>query len=397
MQYFSFPDYGDSTRWYDLTRAFQAVGHEVTVITTSGFMHLPVPQDFQREGTRFFVLNAPVNNQTGYLKRVFQFVRFSFFAVRKLLFWPSDLLIASSTPLTIALPALINRWIKGTPFIFEVRDVWPDAPIAIGVLRNPALIWLSRRLEQSAYRWAAHIVALSSDMKQTIVQSGQVTAEKVKVIPNIAHLGRFLPVQKHNSVTEQYEILAKSKKIVLYTGTFGQVNGLGYTVDLFQKMCAIDPHIIFVAFGLGKARDRVIQAAQQNGIWQKNYFVFDPVPKDALPYLLSLCTVTSSWVIDVEALWANSANKYFDALAAGKPIVINYGGWQKQEITTCKTGLVLSPSVNDAGLNARTLSNFIKDDAQLMICGKNAIALAQKAYSLEIASDQYLKIIKYVS
>ena len=296
-----------------------------------------------------------------------------------------DIVLATSTPLTIGIPALVINWLKHKPYIFEVRDVWPGVPIAMGYFKSRILQKILFGLEKKIYKNAAAIVPLSSGMDVNIKQ--RYPNNKSVVIPNISEIGRFADIKKEIDIE-----VPVGKSVLLYAGTFGNVNGVGYIVDMAARTLKIDSNIWFYLVGKGKEKDDIIKRAESLGVLNKNVFFFDPVRKTDLPYLYSIVSVGSSFVIDLPALWDNSANKFFDTLAACRPIVINHEGWQADTIRKFNCGYVLPPQVSDNA--ALEFVEYMQNDALLKEQGKNAYNLAKEHFSLEIAVIKYMGIIE---
>jgi len=374
-----------------------AAGHEVTIITGNGFLKLEFEgkwANLKKDGINIWVYNDTYSNKLSFRKRIVTFLRFLLAASGKAAQLPADCVLATSTPLTIAIPALYKFRKDKTPFIFEVRDVWPEAPVAIGAINNPLVISLLKKLERTAYRRSSHIVALSEDMKRSIVTRTQTAPEKVSVIPNIAELSRF------GQQTPQAGMIRKligfqPSRSLLYAGTIGKVNGIDYLVDLAANTIVHDPAVIFLVVGDGMEKDRLVAYAAQRGVLNKNIFFADPVTKMQLPQLYAECTVASSFVIPIRELWANSANKFFDSLAAGKPVVINYGGWQAAVLQQYNAGFLLDDNTMNIADEAERFCNYMNDTELLRQQGINALRLAQEHYSLDVAAGSYLKILEH--
>ena len=151
----------------------------------------------------------------------------------KILSIKGDLVLATSTPLTIGIPALIKKWIQKTPFIFETRDVWPEAVIAIGAIKNTIIKKVLYFLEGLIYKNASAIVPLQLDMKRSIVTRYPKLGNKpIEVIENISEIDRFQKGYDKNISVLSKKIGFKPKFTVLYAGTFGKVNGINYVIKL---------------------------------------------------------------------------------------------------------------------------------------------------------------------
>ena len=395
-QYFNFPEGSGGTRSYDLAKSFVEKGIKVTVVTSdSDLTNLCNSNEkwriIERDGITVYVLNCPYNNKMGFYKRIWSFLSFVYGTSFKVLKIRADVVLATSTPLTIAIPALVKRCFQKTPFVFEVRDVSPEVPIKMGIVKNRLLIWMLYAFEKYVYKKASVIVPLSVGMCENITSRLKGMVEKLVVIPNISELERFSKWQY--SVKFPFDL--KEKKILLYCGTLGKVNGLLYLVDMASMTMQYDKNIVYCIVGNGKELDEVLDAAKKKGVLNQNFFYMGVVSKNELPYLYHMAAAGSSFVIDNPILWDNSANKFFDTLAAHRPIVINYEGWQAEAIREHQCGYILPPSLNQN--DVEKFVAFINDPAGLAKAGENAYKLAEKRYSLQVAVKSYIEIFDKLS
>lgn len=383
-QYFSFPDKSGGTRSYDLATQFVKKGIDVTVISSNmNPSNLGKWTKFDRDGIHFYFLNCPYSNNMGFYARIKAFVQFMFESSKLARKIDCDIALATSTPLTVGFPVYRLKKKKKVPYVFEVRDVWPYVPIAMGYFKNKLSQKFLYACEKAIYRNASAIVPLSVGMDANIKQ--RYPNDKSVVIPNISEVNRFAKVEKCVDIP-----FPEDKKIVLYAGTFGNVNGLGYVIKMAKELLCVDESILFYLFGDGKEKETILQQAKDTGVLDKNVYIFDPVRKNDLPYLYAKCTVGSSYVIDIPALWDNSANKFFDTLAAGKPMIINHEGWQADAIRKHNFGFVLPPKVDEK--MAKDFSDYMNNTELLQQQGKNAYNQAVSEYSLEVAVSKYMGI-----
>ncbi len=387
-QYFSLPEDSSGTRAYDLASSFVKKGVDVTVITSyGGKQDEPQWKFFERDGIKIHRMNCPYSNYMGFMERMKTFVRFMRGASKKAQTIDCDIVLATSTPLSIGYPALVMHRKKHKPYVFEVRDVWPGVPIAMGYFKNKLAQKVLYGFEKRIYKKASAIVPLSTGMDENIKR--RYPNNKSVVIPNISEINRFADTTKTVDITAP-----EGKKVMLYAGTFGNVNGLGYIIEMAGHTLKYDPNIWYYLVGGGKEKAEIIKHAEALGVLNKNVFVFDPVKKTDLPYLYSIVTVGSSFVIDLPALWDNSANKFFDTLAAHRPMVINHEGWQADTIRKYNCGYVLPPSVSDDA--AKFFVDYMNKDALLKVQSENAFKIAKEQFSLEVAVDKYIGIFNKI-
>ena len=395
-QYFKFPNESGGTRSYDLAHGFLKLGHKVQIVTSTSDPEFKTKDrwsKFEKDGLVIHYIFIPYANEMSYLHRSIVFLKFLWFSILKILLIKGDLVLATSTPLTIGIPALFKKWIQKTPFIFETRDVWPEAVIAIGAINNTIIKKVLYFLEGLIYKNASAIVPLSVDMKRSIVTRYPKLGNKpIEVIENISEIDRFQKGYDKNISVLSKKIGFKPKFTVLYAGTFGKVNGINYVIKLAQKLININPEIIFVLVGDGSEKELVIQEASHKKILNKNVYILDSVSKSDLSQLYFECDMGSSFVINIQELWANSANKYFDTLASGKPILINHEGWQKVEINRDNIGYVLPAEIKDN--DVRRFSNYCKNTLLITKQGENALNIAKSKYATDIAVKKYNKLFK---
>jgi glycosyltransferase involved in cell wall biosynthesis len=390
-QYFKTTKESGGTRSYEMARRFVKAGHRVVMITSDtdaregGNWYSSIV-----EGIEVHWLPVPYNNNMGYFARIIAFIKFAVKAGSKASSFKADLIFATSTPLTIAIPAIWAKKKLSIPMVFEVRDLWPELPIAMGAIKNPLLKYAARKLEQFAYKHSKHIVALSSGMKEGVVKTGYPEG-KVSVIPNSCDIQLFTVNDEEGfSFRNKYEWL-QNRPLIVYTGTLGHINGVGYLVEVAKEMREIQPEVRFLVVGDGVEFQKVKELAIEMSVYEVNFFMLGNIPKVEIPALINAADVATSLFIDLKPMWANSANKFFDALASGTPVAINYGGWQEQELKENDAGIVLSPT--DYKKATQDLNELLSDKIRLQKMGRNAKYLALKKFNRDDLANDLLKVL----
>ncbi len=395
-QYFKFPNESGGTRSYDLASGFLRLGHHVEIITSTSNPTYKTNKRWSKIEKKGLVVHytyIQYENNMNYFQRSIVFFQFLWFSTSKLLSLKGDLVLATSTPLTIGIPAMIKKWIHKIPFIFETRDIWPEAVIAIGAVKNKILQKILYTLEGLIYKSSSAIVPLSIDMKQSIVSRyPKLIKKKIEVIENISEVNRFQNLHNKKLSILKEIIGFQPRFSILYAGTFGKVNGIGYVIEFASKVLNIDPTIVFILIGNGSEKKLIEQKAKRKDVLNKNVFILDPLPKQELPQLYFECDMGSSFVIPIKELWANSANKFFDTLAAGKPILINHKGWQKEIINKENIGYVLPIIINDNMVDEFVL--YSQNKVLILKQQVNALNIAKASYSTDIAVAKYNEIFK---
>ncbi len=389
-QYFNTPEMAGSTHSYEMARRLVKQGHEVHMVTSRGQHNRRGWVRTEEAGIQVHWCSVPYSNYMSYRRRIWSFLRFSWLAARKATVLGGDVIFASSTPLTIALPAVYAARKLSAPMVFEVCDLWPEVPIAMGALRSPITIALARRLERFAYRNAAHVIALSLDMKAGVAAAGY-PAERVTVVPNSCDFELFdVPEQSGREFRHRHDWLG-GRPLVVYTGTLGMVNGVDYLARLAAAVARRDAEIRFLVIGAGREENKVRQAAEAAGVLHRNFFMLPPAPKAEMPAVLAAADVATSTVIDREPLWANSANKVFDALAAGRAIAINHRGWLAEMIDESGCGLVFDPY--DVEAAAERLAAALRDRQWLARASTAARNVGKERFDRDKLFEQFESVL----
>jgi glycosyltransferase involved in cell wall biosynthesis len=272
--------------------------------------------------------------------------------------------------------------------VFEVRDLWPEALVNVGALTNPAVIWWLRRMAHRIYREADHIVALSPGMKEGIVRTG-VPSEKVTVIPNASDLDLFRPDLDGTASRERLGL--GQRFAAIYFGAMGMANGLEYVIEAARISAERGKdHLVFVLLGSGGRRDELENLARTYGL---NNVVFRPpaADKEEVARIVAGCDACLTiYRATKEHSW--SPNKMFDALAAGKPVLINVPGWLGDTIEKNDCGRYVDPHRPEA--LAEALEELSNDPALCLRMGENARALAERQFDRRLLAAQLEEVLK---
>ena len=390
-QYFNTPEMSGGTRSYEMARRLVSEGHEVHIIT-SWREKSSCKRWFETtiEGINVHWFPVRYTNKMKFSKRIIAFFKFAFGAATKASSIDADIIFATSTPLTIALPAIYASKKQNIPMVFEVRDLWPELPIAMGAIKNPIAKFLAKKLEIFAYENSSSIVALSPGMKDGIVKTGY-PSSSVGVIPNSSDIDLFRVNSDVGRKFRDERSIAPDIPLVVYTGTFGHINGVNYLVDLAVELKSINSDIIILAIGGGVEFDKVVNEAKSKAVLNVNLHIEGYLKKKDIPAALSAATVTCALFIDKPEMRPNSANKFFDSLAAGKPIMINYGGWMHDLINVHKCGI--SMWGNPISYVAKELDKKLKDKAWLESASASAERLAKHKFDRDILASQLSQIL----
>jgi len=376
-QYFNTPEMSGSTRSFEVGRRLVAAGHQVDIITS---WQEPTARKgwftTDESGMRVHWLAVRYSNHMNYLARIVAFFRFAIRAAGRARRVRGDVVFATSTPLTIAIPAVYAARRRGIPMVFEVRDLWPELPIAIGALKNPVLRRAARVLERFSYSNSAAVIALSPGMAEGIVRTGY-PRERVVIVPNASDLELFQRDTSHGRAFRRRIGIDDGRILVGYLGTLGRINGVSYLVQVAAALKG-DPRFLFLTVGDGQEREQVAALARSEGVLDRNFLMLSKIAKAQVPALLSAVDVATSLFLPIPQMESNSANKFFDALAAGCCVAINYGGWHAQLLREAQAGIRLDSDPRRAASDLQALAD---EPGKIKSAGLNARRLAEEKFS----------------
>ena len=382
-QYFNTPQTGGPLRSYYLAQGLKSGGHEVEIITAHN-------QDTSEvktiDGITVHYLPVFYENRLGFLRRLIAFLKFAVLAYRKALQLPTiDLCYAMSTPLTVGWVAKRLKKVKGVPYIFEVGDLWPEAPVQMGVIKfSPLISWL-RKFEQSIYQSAESVIALSPGIKEGILRSNP--KSKVTVIPNMSDC-KFYQRELKNPVWEN-SLGVIGKTVVTYFGAAGRANHLDYYIEAARAASKTDAPLHFLVVAAGSELSRLKVLAKN---YRLNNIDFLPYCKrDDLKKILNVTDVVYVSYADVPILATGSPNKYFDALAAGKLILVNFHGWLRDITEKHDLGSYVDPKQPE--MLVEKLKPLIEKPELLLESQQNARVIAETFFSRGLAIQKLLRVL----
>jgi glycosyltransferase involved in cell wall biosynthesis len=376
-----------------MARRMVDAGYEVHIITSIRESSKR-PADWlltEEAGIQVHWYPVPYSNHMSFSQRIKAFFSFARAAQRKAMELEGNVVFATSTPLTIALPAVRVARAKNIPMVFEVRDLWPELPIAMGALRNPFLRFGAKLLERWAYHNSQSVVALSPGMKEGVVKTGY-PASKVAVIPNSSdNKDFFYGIEGVDNFRKKRDWLG-DRPLLVYTGTFGKINGVDYMVELAKELLSLGSDIRILLVGDGAEREAIKDLALKKGVYQNNLFIENPLPKRDMPSVLAAATMASVLFIDLPQMRPNSANKFFDSLASGTPVMLNFGGWMHELVNIHGCGLSLwNKPIKSVAFE---VDRKMHDEHWLEESGKSARALAEARFDRDQLASQLISVLQ---
>lgn len=391
-QHFTTPKGASGIRSYAMAQALLHHGHQVTMVCgsfgagqtglTNSFVH-----GVRRgtvDGIDIIEFELPYSNKLSFLKRVKLFLSFALKSVKVALSEKYDVVFATTTPLTASIPGIFAKWLRRKPFVFEVRDLWPELPKAMGVITNPVILSMMSALEWLSYHSADRLIGLSPGIVEGITKRG-IALEKIASIPN----GCDLDIFSAPSVHWRPEQVSEQDFMAIFTGTHGLANGLNALIDVaieLQNRSRNDIKLVLVGDGMQKAS---LQSKVQE-LQLSNVVFHDPVNKEKLASLMASADIGLQILANIPAFYyGTSPNKFFDYISAGLPVLNNYPGWLAELIKQENCGLTVPPE--NATVFADALVYAAQNKEELIGMGRNAQQLAKKQFDRQQLSHQFVE------
>jgi len=366
-QYFKTPSEGGALRSYFIATGLVEQGFKVQMITSH---NASVYEQKLIEGIVVHYLPVQYSNEMPFRKRYYAFLKFAYKSIRhsKKLQKP-DLIYATSTPLSIGLIALWWKWKRNTPYIFEVRDLWPEAPIQLGIIKNIFLKYLSRKLEKATYQNAQKIVALSPGIQSLI--NDQSLSFKTILVPNMADVQFF---QAINQPRKNFNTF-----MIGYFGAFGYANNLDFIVGIAQSCQQERLNIKFLLAGDGSKKNYLKNTIERLSL--RNIEIIPPKNRFEIRDLMTELDACLTSFLCNPIFETNSPNKFFDGLAAGKLSIVNTKGWLKQLVEEHQCGIYVDPGKPENF--PELIKPFLENRVLLGKYQKNALELGETKFSRE--------------
>ncbi len=391
-QHFSTPNGSTGIRSYVMAKALINQNHQVTMVCGSfgqgntGLTH-PFKKGFRRgfvEGIEVIEFEIPYSNSMSFLNRIFVFLNFALKSIRLVFTENYDVVFATSTPLTISIPAIFSKWFRRKPFIFEVRDLWPELPKAMKVINNPIILKLMSYLEWISYHSADRLIGLSPGITKGIQNRG-INPDKIASIPNGCDINIFKNCQykwRPNQVQD-------TDFLAIYTGTHGMANGLTAVIEVAKVLKARKRNDIkFVLVGDGMQKPQLQAMAKELEL--DNIIFHNPVNKEKLAGLMSSANLGLQILSNIPAFYyGTSPNKFFDYISAGLPVLNNYPGWLADLILDKQCGFVVSPENTKEFADAIEFAANNSDELQKM--GLQSQQLAHEKFNREDLANHFVR------
>lgn len=404
-QYFLEQNDGGGSRWNEMSRMWALEGHEVTVL--AGMVHYTtgtkskkykgqyVAKDYSSESNvRIIRSHVSESYNANFLGRLWAYFSFVFSSLYAGLFHARekyDVIIVTSPPLFVGITAYCLSRIKRIPFVFEVRDLWPESAIDTGIVKSRLIIKLAYWLESFIYRKACLINVLTPAFRDTLLKKG-VPSEKIILIPNAGDFQLVRSVIKDfdsKTFREQHGI-NENTFVVTYVGAHGVANHLDQILEtafILQK-----ENVVFWLIGDGMEKNRLKQKAKKMNLL--NLVFFDPVPKNEVFKYILASDMGTSVLKKADAFKTVYSNKTFDYMSCKKPILMVIDGVSRKLVEDAQAGVYVEPE-NPADF-AEKIRFYIENPGQVLLQGNNGYNYAINNFDRTVLSRKYINYIETI-
>lgn len=388
-QAFVGPNEAGGTRHYEFARHLIQQGHEFTIVASNlsyltGQRTVEGNRLVQKEdidGVRVLRAYTYPSLHKGFVWRIILFISFMLTSIwAGLRAGPVDLVMGTSPPIFQACSAWAVALLKRRPFLLEIRDLWPEFAIDMGVLKNPVLIHLSRWLESFLYARATHIVVNSPAYRTYLIEKG-IAPEKVTLVANGVDTSAFSPLADGRAVRERYRL--DGKFVVTYAGALGLANDIGTILGAAHRL-RDKFGIHFLLIGDGKERDNL--EAQAKSLHLTNVTFAGSHSKAEMPEFLAASNACVAILQNIPMFRTTYPNKVFDYMAAGRPTVLAIDGVIREVVETANGGVFVPPGNIEALANAILKLSQDREHAQ-------AMGEAARAYVVENFDRQQQAVV----
>ena len=393
-QSFVSPDEPGHTRHFEMAQYLRGCGHELVIIGSDSNYQTGLRTVERKglyveqviDGVRVLRAYSAQTLHRSYFWRAISFFSFMFSSVwAALQVKDADLIMGTTPPIFQAVSAWFVALVRRKPFLLEVRDLWPEFAISMGVIKNPIVVKLAHSLEKFLYARATHILVNSPAYKEYILGKG-VPESKITFIPYGTDINMFNPNVDGSSIREKLGL--RDEFLVLYAGAMGQAHDL-YTALRAAKRVNDEARVRFVFFGDGKERVKLEREAQ--GLELKNVLFAGVCPKKEMPSVIAAADVCLAILQNIPMFRTTYPNKVFDYMAAGRPTVLVIDGVIRDVIEASNGGVFVEPG-NDEML-AKTILELSKDAQRVKQMGENARAYLVKNLDRREKMDETLQLL----
>jgi len=403
-QYFLEKGDGGGSRFNEMTQVWANQGHDVTVL--AGMVHYTTGKKADRYKGKFTykdeqfydkvdVLRCHVSESynVSFIGRLWAYFSFVFSSIYAGLFKTKgkyDVIVVTSPPLFVGITAYVLSKIKRLPFVFEIRDLWPESAIDTGVLKSGVIIKFAYWFEKFIYKRAKLINVLTPAFRDKLINDKKIPAEKVIFIPNAADFTLAEKIQEDFDANAfKKELGLGDKFVITYVGAHGIANHLIQLVEAAEKLT--DTNIVFQLIGAGMRKEALIEEAKKRNL--SNIIFRDPVSKQEVFKYILASDVGASVLKKVDTFKTIYSNKTFDYMSCKRPILLAIDGVSRKLVNDAKCGVYVEPENSDAIVaGAKELAS--KSAAEIAQMGEDGYAFAKTHFDRDKLAKEYTNKIQ---
>ncbi len=402
-QYFLEKDDGGGSRFNEMTKTWGEEGHQITVL--AGMVHYATGNKIEKYKGKYFdyqpgfyknvdVMRCHVSEayNVSFLGRLWAYFSFVFSSIWAGLFKVKgkyDVILVTSPPLFVGITAYVLSVFKRIPFVFEIRDLWPESAIDTGVLTNKSIIKFAYWFESFIYKKASLINVLTPAFRDKLINEKHIPKEKVIFIPNAADftLAEKIMNSDFNADDFKQKLGLKDKFVITYVGAHGVANHLIQLIDTAEKLQ--NTRVVFQLIGAGMKKQELKEEVLKRDL--KNVIFVDSVPKaDVFKYILA-SDMGASVLKKVDTFKTIYSNKTFDYMSCKKPTLLLIDGVSRDLVETANCGVYAEPE------NIQDITEKVKwciaNRDELPKKGVNGYYYAKEHFDRQKLADQYLELI----
>lgn len=406
-QYFLEKNDGGGSRFNEMVKHWSGLGYEVTVL--SGMVHYASGKKPEKYKGRYFykdldfygnadVIRCHVSSSynVNFLGRLWAYFSFVFSAIWAGLFKTRkgfDVVLVTSPPLFVGIVAYVIAKLRNKPFLFEIRDLWPESAIDTGVLKSKFMIKFAYWFESFIYKKAKKINVLTPAFKKKLVENKNIDEDKIIFIPNAADFSLA------DELMEQFDQIKfrsdkglQDKFVITYVGAHGVANHLIQLLDVAEALR--EKNVVFQLIGDGMKKQELIDEVKKREL--QDLFIFrESVPKtEVFKYILA-SDMGASILKKVDTFKTIYSNKTFDYMSCKKPVLLLIDGVSRELVQEAECGIYCEPENTMAIVNG--IKKILKyDKSELNKMGENGYFYAKKHFDRKKLAEKYINELKYI-
>ena len=392
-QGFATPNEPGGTRHFELARGAVEHGHRFTVIAsdvsyiTGQSAGAELSPDATIEGVRVLRAFTYKTLHGSFAGRLFSFITFAGSSlIRALRIGKVDVVMGTSPPIFQAVSAWLIAGLRRRPFLLEIRDLWPDFVIDMGLLNNSLLIRGSRWLEKLLYARATHLLVNSPAYVEYLIKKG-VPAEKITLLPNGVDPAMFDPASDGDGIRKKLKL--EDKFVVVYAGAIGLANDLDLLLEAAEEL-KTEPSICFLIVGDGKERKRLEAEAGSRRL--ENLLFAGAQPKREMRRFLASADACVAVLQNIPMFRMTYPNKVFDYMAAGRPVVLAIDGVIRDVVEKARAGVCSPPG--DAKSLAQSVRFLASHREESEAMSRNGRSFVEKHFNRTRQATQFVNLLR---